>query len=121
MWPWEEEPYSIAHGILDDETYDWHAIVAGILRSDGSAVVVDEATLAKWRSLPYAELAFEILSLYIDDIPADDAPLRALVPQRLLLRSIWRDGIRVRWELSVPDIKHTRKYWPMLNCLASTR
>ncbi|GAB3646222.1 threonine synthase [Ramlibacter alkalitolerans] len=37
---------------------------------------VDAATLAKWRSLPYADLAFEILSLYIDDIPADD--LRAI-------------------------------------------
>ena len=33
---------------------------------------VDEATLARWRTLPYADLAFEILSLYIDDIPADD-------------------------------------------------
>jgi threonine synthase len=33
---------------------------------------VDAATLARWRSLPYAELAFEILSLYIDDIPAAD-------------------------------------------------
>ena len=33
---------------------------------------VDAATLAKWRGLPYAELAFEILSLYIDDIPAED-------------------------------------------------
>ncbi len=33
---------------------------------------VDTATLARWRALPYAELAFEILSLYIDDIaPAD--------------------------------------------------
>ena len=37
---------------------------------------VDAATLAKWRGLPYADLAFEILSLYIDDIPAAD--LRAL-------------------------------------------
>jgi threonine synthase len=37
---------------------------------------VDAATLARWRSLPYADLAFEILSLYIDDIPADD--LRAI-------------------------------------------
>ena len=37
---------------------------------------VDEATLARWRTLPYAELAFEILSLYIDDIPTSD--LRAL-------------------------------------------
>lgn len=33
---------------------------------------VDAATLAKWRGLPYAELAFEVLSLYIDDIPAAD-------------------------------------------------
>ncbi len=33
---------------------------------------VDTATLEKWRKLPYADLAFEILSLYIDDIPAAD-------------------------------------------------
>jgi threonine synthase len=33
---------------------------------------VDAGTLAKWRNLPYHELAFEILSLYIDDIPSAD-------------------------------------------------
>ncbi|MGA8786071.1 MAG: threonine synthase [Polaromonas sp.] len=33
---------------------------------------VDDATLTKWRGLTYAELAFEVLSLYIDDIPAAD-------------------------------------------------
>ncbi len=33
---------------------------------------VDAATLARWRGLSYAELAFEILSLYIDDIPGAD-------------------------------------------------
>ncbi len=33
---------------------------------------VDAATLARWRGLPYTSLAFEILSLYIDDIPAAD-------------------------------------------------
>jgi len=38
---------------------------------------VDARTLAQWRRLPYADLAFEILSLFIDDIPADD--LRAIV------------------------------------------
>ena len=37
---------------------------------------VDSATLAHWRGLAYHELAFEILSLFIDDISADD--LRAL-------------------------------------------
>ena len=39
--------------------------------------IVTRAMLAKWRSLSYAELAFEILSLYIDDIPPAD--LRRLV------------------------------------------
>ena len=38
---------------------------------------VDAATLARWRGLAYADLAFEILSLYIDDIPPAD--LKALV------------------------------------------
>jgi threonine synthase len=38
---------------------------------------VDAAVLARWRGLAYHELAFEVLSLYIDDIPASD--LRALV------------------------------------------
>jgi len=37
---------------------------------------VDDATLTKWRGLSYAELAFEVLSRYVDDIPADE--LRAL-------------------------------------------
>ncbi|HDR9879677.1 TPA: threonine synthase [Burkholderia cenocepacia] len=38
---------------------------------------VDDATLRRWRDLTYVELAFEILSLYIDDIPADE--LRAII------------------------------------------
>ncbi|HEX5355111.1 MAG TPA: threonine synthase [Aquabacterium sp.] len=33
---------------------------------------IDDATLTKWRGLSYAELAGEILSLYIDDIPQAD-------------------------------------------------
>jgi len=38
---------------------------------------VDPATLARWRGLSYADLAEQILSLYIDDISAAD--LRALL------------------------------------------
>jgi threonine synthase len=45
MWPWETEPASIAHGILDDETYDWLAVVRAMLLTGGRAVVVDEADL----------------------------------------------------------------------------
>ena len=33
---------------------------------------VERATLRQWRQLSYADLAFEILSLYIDDIPPED-------------------------------------------------
>jgi threonine synthase len=40
---------------------------------------VDAATLARWRELTYADLAFEVLSLFVDDIPAED--LRRLVTQ----------------------------------------
>ncbi len=48
------------------------------LASDGGLYLpahypqVNSATLQKWRGLPYADLAFEVLSLYIDDIPATD-------------------------------------------------
>jgi threonine synthase len=45
MWPWESEPRSIAHGILDDETYDWLAICRGMLETGGEPLVVDEPLL----------------------------------------------------------------------------
>ena len=51
MWPWEEEPRSIAHGILDDETYDWLAVVEGMLVSGGGTVVVSEDLLARANAL----------------------------------------------------------------------
>jgi len=51
MWPWEEEPKSIATGILDDETYDWADVVSGMLATDGLALVVSEETLAEANTL----------------------------------------------------------------------
>jgi len=45
MWAWEDEPESVAHGILDDETYDWMAVVTGMLATGGYPVVVDEDML----------------------------------------------------------------------------
>ena len=59
------------------------AILLEGLAPDGGLYVperyprVDAQTLARWRKLSYPELAFAVLSLYIDDIPAAD--LRALV------------------------------------------
>ncbi len=38
---------------------------------------VDAVTLTAWRGLSYPDLAFAVMSLFVDDIPADD--LRALV------------------------------------------
>jgi threonine synthase len=46
MWPWEQEPHSIAHGILDDETYDWLAVVEAMLTTGGTPLVTDETRLA---------------------------------------------------------------------------
>jgi threonine dehydratase len=51
MWPWETEPASIAHGILDDETYDWLAVVRAMLATGGRPIVVDEAELREANEL----------------------------------------------------------------------
>ena len=51
MWPWEQEPHSVAHGILDDETYDWLAVVDAMLTTGGTALVVGESTLERANAL----------------------------------------------------------------------
>lgn len=48
-------------------------------------------TIARWRTLPYNELAFEILRMFIDDIPADD--LRALVDRTYTRQTFGSDAI----------------------------
>jgi threonine synthase len=45
MWPWETTPHSVAHGILDDETYDWLAVVEAMLVTGGRPVVVGDRLL----------------------------------------------------------------------------
>lgn len=47
MWPWEATPASIAHGILDDETYDWWDTIKGMRETGGAPLVVAEDTLAR--------------------------------------------------------------------------
>ncbi len=53
MWPWEDAPHSIAHGILDDETYDWYNIVCTMLRTGGIPLVADETLLADAHKLAH--------------------------------------------------------------------
>ncbi|MEY3954225.1 MAG: hypothetical protein RLZZ397_1105 [Pseudomonadota bacterium] len=67
---------------------------------------VSDATLERWRGLSYADLAYEIFSLYIDDIPSDD--LRrlcrstytpavfgsdAIVPLKPLKGGVWLEAL----------------------------
>ena len=47
MWPWENVPASLAHGILDDETYDWWEAVKAMRNTGGRPVVADEESLAR--------------------------------------------------------------------------
>lgn len=50
MWPWTPAPKSAATGILDDETYDYRAVVAATRRSGGAAIVVEESELRPARA-----------------------------------------------------------------------
>ena len=47
MWPWESVPTSLAHGILDDETYDWLEVVKAMRDTGGEVLVADEAAVAR--------------------------------------------------------------------------
>jgi threonine synthase len=51
MRPWETPPVSVAHGILDDETYDWLAVERAMLVTGGRALVVGEAELVRASAL----------------------------------------------------------------------
>jgi threonine synthase len=52
---------------------------------------VDRATLAGWRGLAYRELAFEILSRYVADIPPAD--LRAVIGRTYTARTFGSDEV----------------------------
>jgi threonine synthase len=52
---------------------------------------IDPATLAGWRGLGYRELAFEILSRYVDDIPSAD--LSAIIGRTYTARTFGTDEV----------------------------
>lgn len=47
MWPWETAPAGIAHGILDDETYDWLQVTKAMRLTGGRPLVVGQDVLAQ--------------------------------------------------------------------------
>ncbi len=54
MQAWATQPVSAATGILDDETYDWRAVVEGMLLTGGRPLVVSESSLAQANRLALA-------------------------------------------------------------------
>jgi threonine synthase len=60
MWPWETPPRSVAGGILDDETYDWRAVVEGMLATGGRPLVVSEDTLTEAARLAVARTGIPV-------------------------------------------------------------
>lgn len=68
--------YISTRGQMPEKSFT-EVLVMGLAPDGGLAVPkhipsLDEATLAQWQSLSYPDLAFEIFSLFIDDIPSND-------------------------------------------------
>ncbi len=60
MQAWEERPTSVATGILDDETYDWRAVVEGMLTTGGRPLVVSEESLAEANQLAVSQTGIQV-------------------------------------------------------------
>jgi threonine synthase len=102
MWPWETTPRSIAHGILDDETYDWLAVVEGMLATRGRPVVVDEDALMRAN-----ELARETTGIAVD--PTGSAGLAGLATLVALGEIAPTERIAVLFTGAVRTAPHERR------------
>jgi threonine dehydratase len=60
MWPWEDEPRSLADGILDDETYDWIGVVDAMAHTGGSPVVAGEEHIVEAHRLAHAHTGIDV-------------------------------------------------------------
>ena len=60
MWPWEVVSHSLAEGILDDETYDWLAVVEGMLLSGGWPVLVREEDVERANHLAHWSTGIDV-------------------------------------------------------------
>lgn len=45
MWPWEDEPQSVASGLVHEVAYDWLGVVEPMIRTGGWPVIVDDDQL----------------------------------------------------------------------------
>jgi threonine synthase len=60
MRPVDEPVPSVATGILDDETYDWRELLAGMLETGGYPLLATEASLLRARELGQAEAGVRV-------------------------------------------------------------
>ena len=60
MWPWETTPASLAHGILDDETYDWLEVTRGLIESGGWPVTVNEERIREAHAMARTATAIPV-------------------------------------------------------------
>lgn len=78
MWPWEHCGHSLAHGLLDDETYDWLALLKAMLLSGGYPLIVDEAEV----------IGANTLGVNTTSVPVDETGTTSLAG--LLQLALWR-------------------------------
>jgi threonine synthase len=60
MWAWEDEPRSVATGILDDVTYDWLGVVDAMIRTGGWPVIVDDELLLQANDIARAATQIDV-------------------------------------------------------------
>ncbi|MEM7325661.1 MAG: PLP-dependent lyase/thiolase [Actinomycetota bacterium] len=60
MWPWDDEPKSLATGILDDVTYDWLPLLQQTRRTGGEPVVVPESFVEQAYHLAHRHTAIPV-------------------------------------------------------------
>lgn len=86
MWPWEQEPHSLADGILDDETYDWVGCLDAMADTGGAPIVARESTVVK-----AFELATSLTNIKVS--PTGAAGLAGVLEMRNSLTADERVGI----------------------------
>ncbi len=60
MWAWEQEPHSLATGILDDVTYDWIPLLRQTKNSGGEPIVVAESFVERAYAMAHAHSSIPV-------------------------------------------------------------
>jgi threonine synthase len=61
MWAWDGgTPHSLAHGILDDVTYDWYYLLRAVLRTGGRAEILAEDTIREAYAMAHSHTGIPV-------------------------------------------------------------